>query len=332
MSLGIYPASRIQPPVRYAFEPVDSIRFMPLRGTDPVTGAEFLASDPMAERYGALGASEGRCLTLRDAAGNILSLPPILNSRGAGGAQPKDRELLLEATGTRPRAVREGLGLLLVVFAARGWSVAPVPVERADGSRDEGNSVVEPVELDLSAELLEQITGYSPDVPRGLGGVRPGASHRPSRAGRIPRSRPPVASRPSRGGRPGRRGRSDAGRAVRGRDRAPHADPWATPRADGVPPPDRHPAPRAGVRAAAHAAPRLGRERRHGSRGALRYGSRTPFRRSSHTCATASSCRTWTSSPTTHGAATPSGSGKWRPSWCANRARSPAPRPAITPG
>ncbi len=159
MSLGIYPTRRIQPPVRYALEPVDSIRFVPLRGTDPVTGAEFLAGDSMAQRYGALGAAEGRCLTLRDAAGEILSVPPILNSRSAGEARPKDRELLLEATGTRPRAVREGLGLLLVVFVARGWSLAPVPVERADGSLDDGSAILEPVEIDLSAEGLERITG-----------------------------------------------------------------------------------------------------------------------------------------------------------------------------
>ncbi|HLN51336.1 MAG TPA: hypothetical protein VK455_04720 [Thermoplasmata archaeon] len=159
MSLGIYPADRLRPPIRYSLEPVSRVNFVPLYGSEEVTGADFLATDPMAQRYGSLGSSEGRCLTLRDDAGSILSLPPVLNSRGTGEARPGDRELLLESTGTRPRTVREGLGLLLVVFVARGWAVAPVAIEAADGSRDEGVEVLEPHEQDLAAELLDQIAG-----------------------------------------------------------------------------------------------------------------------------------------------------------------------------
>jgi phenylalanyl-tRNA synthetase beta chain len=159
MSLGIYPADRLKPPIRYSLESVSQVKFVPLYGSEEVSGADFLATDPMAQRYGSLGSSDGRCLTLRDDAGSILSLPPVLNSRGAGEARPGDRELLLESTGTRARAVREGLGLLLVVFVARGWAVAPVAIEGADGSRDEGVAVLEPHEQDLAAELLDQIAG-----------------------------------------------------------------------------------------------------------------------------------------------------------------------------
>ncbi len=178
MSLGIYPTRRIAPPVRYAVEEIASVRFVPLRGGSEVSGPEFFANDPMAARYGPLGSGGGRCLTLRDAGGRLLSLPPILNSHDAGEAGPGDRELLLEATGTRSRAVREGLRLLLVVFSARGWSVAPIPALRAGSEPADGSPIVAPTEIELPSALLEQIAGTSlerSEVVRMLGRARLGA-------------------------------------------------------------------------------------------------------------------------------------------------------------
>ena len=159
MSLGIYRARRIRPPVRYALEPLSAVEFRPL-GAEDRTGAEaFFATHPQAARYGALGRSGAGCLTLRDARGTVLSLPPILNGREVGEAAPGDRALLLEATGTRERAVREGLGLLLVVFVARGWSVMPVPIDGAPGPGSDGSGLLEPPARFLPATLVRDIVG-----------------------------------------------------------------------------------------------------------------------------------------------------------------------------
>ncbi len=159
MSLGIYPAARLRGPIRYALEPLDSVSFVPLEGDAEVPAARFFTEHPLAARYGALGRTGDRCLTLRDARGEILSLPPVLNSRTSGQATPGNRVLLLESTGTRPRAVREGLGLLLVAFAARGWSVRPVPRVGPGDRADDGTSVLADRPVDLSASTLRGITG-----------------------------------------------------------------------------------------------------------------------------------------------------------------------------
>ena len=159
MSLGIYPTRRLHPPIRYAMEPMGSVRFTPLDQDAPVDATRFFEEHPQASRYGPLGREAASCLTLRDAAGSILSLPPVLNSRSHGAAGPGDRSLLLESTGTRARAVHEGLGLLLVVFAARGWSVRPVPVAGpGDASSDGGSLVAESPRL-LSSSTLAAMTG-----------------------------------------------------------------------------------------------------------------------------------------------------------------------------
>jgi phenylalanyl-tRNA synthetase beta chain len=158
-SLGIYPIDRFEFPVRYSLEPMASVRFVPLDASEEVGGVEFYRDHPMAATYGAFGRRGDACLTLRDAQGTILSLPPVLNGRSAGEARVGDRELLIEATGTRERSVVEAVGLLVVVFVAQGWSVAPVPVARSGANSSDGSPVVRNRSLDLPSSILRSLGG-----------------------------------------------------------------------------------------------------------------------------------------------------------------------------
>jgi phenylalanyl-tRNA synthetase beta chain len=158
-SLGIYPLERMRPPVRYSLEPLEDVRFVPLDQTEEVSGSRFYADHPMAQAFGALGRSGAGGLTLRDSAGSVLSLPPVLNSRSAGEARPGDRDLLLESTGQSERAVREAIGLLQLVFVGHGWSVTPVPIVGPGASRDDGRQFFAPREVDLPSSVLHAIAG-----------------------------------------------------------------------------------------------------------------------------------------------------------------------------
>lgn len=158
-SLGIYPRERLVPPVRYSLEPLASVRFVPLDGEEEVPATRFFSDHPYAARYGPLGRSGDRCLVLRDRAGSVLSLPPILNGRSAGEARIGDRTLLLESTGTNERSVREAVGLLLVVFVAQGWRVERTAVLREGRSTDAGDAVVGPRAVDLPSSLLRDVAG-----------------------------------------------------------------------------------------------------------------------------------------------------------------------------
>ncbi len=173
-SLGVYPIDRLESPIRYSLERVDAVQFVPLDGGEEVSASRFFESHPMARRYGSLGRVGDRCLTLRDAQGTILSVPPILNSRTGGQAQVGDRALLLESTGTRERRVTESLGMLLLVFAAQGWAVTPVPVKTI-AQTDEGRAIVTPRSLHLSRVGVERAAGArfsAPEVEHYLGQSR----------------------------------------------------------------------------------------------------------------------------------------------------------------
>jgi phenylalanyl-tRNA synthetase beta chain len=157
-SLGIYAANRLKFPIRYSFEPVANVRFEPLGGEGEVSANEFFRDHAMALRYGSLGHTGDRTLVLRDARGEVLSLPPVLNGNGAGAARAGDGPLLLESTGTLSRPVREALGLLWLVFAARGYQVSPVTVVQKN-ERTDGRSVITPHRVALPSHLLSSLLG-----------------------------------------------------------------------------------------------------------------------------------------------------------------------------
>ncbi len=158
-SIGIYPAENLSDPIRYAMEPLSQVSFVPLDGADEVSAMSFFRDHPLVTRYGSLGRDGDRCLTLREGNGTILSLPPILNARVAGEARAGDRALLLEATGTRARSVHEILGLLLVVFAARGFAVSPVVTQGPGGERHNGRGIYRSRTLSLPRDLLDAVAG-----------------------------------------------------------------------------------------------------------------------------------------------------------------------------
>jgi phenylalanyl-tRNA synthetase beta chain len=157
-SLGIYPWKELTLPIHYRLEPIEPITFHPLDGDVPVPGGDFFRDHPLAAKYAPLGVAGDQCLVLRDNAGAILSLPPVLNSRVAGEARAGDGALLLESTGQRPARVEEALGLLLLPFVARGWSASPVPVQ-FPAYASSGEKFVRPRPVALPEAVLTAIGG-----------------------------------------------------------------------------------------------------------------------------------------------------------------------------
>ncbi|MCI4333069.1 MAG: hypothetical protein L3K01_05020 [Thermoplasmata archaeon] len=165
-SLGIYPTERFGFPVRYSLRPIDEVVFVPLEGTEATGGRQFLATHPLALRYGGLGVVGEQMLCLSDPQGLLLSAPPILNSRDAGEARPGDQSLLLESTGTNAARVRESVGLLSLVFVAHGWTLTPVEI-RGEGPADDGLALTTPRRIELPLTVLDGLSGRTYTVPEG---------------------------------------------------------------------------------------------------------------------------------------------------------------------
>ena len=100
VSIGLYRLAEIVFPINYALVKPDVARFTPLGFDEKMTPREILAVHPKGLEYGSILAGCERVPLLLDTEGQVLSLPPIINSREIGEIHVGDRALLVEVTGT----------------------------------------------------------------------------------------------------------------------------------------------------------------------------------------------------------------------------------------
>ncbi|GKS65262.1 phenylalanine--tRNA ligase beta subunit [Nitrospira sp.] len=129
VSIGIYQLPKIQFPVTYELVKPDEARFTPLGMETVMTLAEILMVHPKGLEYGAIVSGAGWVPLLRDAAGQSLSFPPIINSREVGEVQVGDDQLFVEVTGTDLLMVVLTLNIFASNLADRGAIIEPVEVQ-----------------------------------------------------------------------------------------------------------------------------------------------------------------------------------------------------------
>ncbi|MCZ6606117.1 MAG: phenylalanine--tRNA ligase subunit beta, partial [Alphaproteobacteria bacterium] len=89
---------------------------------------EILAVHPKGIEYGPIIAGHERVPLLRDGEGQVLSLPPIINSREIGEVKVGDQKLFVEVTGTDLLMVILTLNILAANLADRGATIEAVEV------------------------------------------------------------------------------------------------------------------------------------------------------------------------------------------------------------
>ena len=129
VSVGIYRAQKITFPVHYRMVEAKSAKFVPLGMDDELDLAQILEQHPKGKEYAHILQGKPLVPLLQDDAGQILSFPPIINSRAIGEVVAGDTELFVEATGTDLRSVLLVENILAVDLEDRGWTIEPVIVE-----------------------------------------------------------------------------------------------------------------------------------------------------------------------------------------------------------
>lgn len=146
VAIGIYDAARIAWPVRYLAAPLEAREhaFVPLTPPNPGdvrdgagrpipaarwaerwTPGEVLRDHPTGREFAAAHRGD-RAPLLVDAAGEVLSFPPIINSQGLGRVVAGMSELFVEVTGTTLDQVLLTANVLAANLADRGARIEPV--------------------------------------------------------------------------------------------------------------------------------------------------------------------------------------------------------------
>ena len=128
VSIGLYRLPHIVFPVAYTLAKPQDAKFTPLGFDEPMSLGEILSVHPKGVEYGPIIAGHERVPLLRDNEGQILSLPPVINSREIGEVRVGDEALFVEVTGTDLPMVVLTLNILAANLADRGATIEPIEI------------------------------------------------------------------------------------------------------------------------------------------------------------------------------------------------------------
>lgn len=131
VSIGLYRLEKIQFPVTYTLADPETTCFVPLGFETSMSLKQILTGHPKGIEYAGILAGADRYPILLDASGEILSFPPIINSRSLGEVVVGDSALFVEVTGTDLRMVTLAVNIFAANLSDRGAAIEPVRLHYA---------------------------------------------------------------------------------------------------------------------------------------------------------------------------------------------------------
>lgn len=128
-AMGVYRSQLIKWPVFYKAAEPDETKFIPLGFDGEMSCRRILKEHPKGIEYGALLEGKKVFPIFEDSAGEILSMPPIINSAKLGAVEAGDSELFVELTGTDMPSLLLAVNIVACDFADAGYKILPVKFE-----------------------------------------------------------------------------------------------------------------------------------------------------------------------------------------------------------
>ena len=129
VAIGIYDATDIQYPIRYDAVDPDTTSFIPLEFETEMNLRQILTDHPTGKTYAHLLEGKEKFPLIRDNHGDVLSMPPVINSQGLGRVEVGDSYLFCEATGPELEAILLAMAIMAVNMADRGGTIHPVTIQ-----------------------------------------------------------------------------------------------------------------------------------------------------------------------------------------------------------
>lgn len=129
-AIGVYDFDKIKWPVIYKSAKPDAMRFVPLDMQEEMTLSQILARHEKGKEYAKLleGASEYPLVI--DSDGEVLSMPPVINSNHSGKVSEETKNLFVEVTGFDKDRIMLALNIIVSALADRGGEIYSVTVSK----------------------------------------------------------------------------------------------------------------------------------------------------------------------------------------------------------
>ncbi len=169
-AIGIYPLEAISGNIVYTALPPKKIVFRPLDGKRKQPMPDILRGHPKGREYAHLLEGLPCFPVFLDGKGNVLSVPPIINSHKTGRVTTKTKRVFIEASGHDFRVCHEIIRMICAALADSGATIESVNVKY--GKRTERTPDMTPTRQQFFRYYVNRRLGTNiqkKDLPRLLG-------------------------------------------------------------------------------------------------------------------------------------------------------------------
>lgn len=157
VAIGVYDMNKIKPPIRFTTVKPDGIRFVPLEFRKSMTPREILKNHPKGKEFGHLLEGFTEYPIFIDAAGEVLSIPPIINSEYTGKVTSETRDVFIECSGFDLKFLLPSLNVMVAAMADRGGLIETVRVVYPDRVLETPD--MEPKKFEVDIDYVNKVSG-----------------------------------------------------------------------------------------------------------------------------------------------------------------------------
>ncbi len=151
LAIGIYPLEQIKLPIKFLAKKPDEIVFQPLEFPKEINARQILSQHPTGMEYGDLLKDCEEYPIFEDSNGEILSMPPIINSHKTGKITHDTTDIFIECSGFNKEYLDKTLNMIVCALADLGGKIYQMNVEdEVDGNFVSPNLENEKIKLDVN--------------------------------------------------------------------------------------------------------------------------------------------------------------------------------------
>jgi phenylalanyl-tRNA synthetase beta chain len=128
-SMGFYDLDKISFPITYCAKKPGTVKFVPLGMNVEVTGTEILKQHPTGKEYAHLLMGSDKYPFHIDNGGQVLSMPPIINSDSLGKLDSKTKNIFMETTGLDSDVLDNIVVIIATMFYDLGGEIYEVKIK-----------------------------------------------------------------------------------------------------------------------------------------------------------------------------------------------------------
>ena len=162
-AIGIYPLDKITWPIKFTADLPEKISFVPLNEDKEMTGLEILELHDVGKAYAHLLAGKEKYPYFVDDAGEILSMPPIINSEKTGRVSLDTTDVFIECSGSDLSILNQMLNNLVTMFSDMGGELYSVRINYSSGE-SVSSPKLQPLERKLTLSHVKDRLGI--DISR----------------------------------------------------------------------------------------------------------------------------------------------------------------------